>query len=275
MKFWVVRSQQVMSVDNAVVNDLDVSSLPGNVEMVLWDGMAGEVESNIGPAIRTPFTDPAPYQPVLNSFLGLLPNVTVLQARQIKQQLVEAIYAARRLTPIRITVGSGTFYWDARDEALTAMTSKLMADWLINSSSSVSTLAAMINNALAGVATEVNTKVVAPLRTGTSDSLKYYQTETGTERIIVSGMTGGLFMSKPDQVVAQSTNFQPVISNISWLPHDSKQVVSLTNIELANIVSAIVGRRNALSLTRANKRVDLQTVTTVAGVIAYDATQGW
>jgi hypothetical protein len=63
--------------------------------------------------------------------------------------------------------------------------------------------------------------------------------------------------------------------NIDWPPYNSTVTVSLTMADMRTLISAINSRRTTLQNTRLSKRNAINGITTVQGVISYDATAGW
>lgn len=117
-----------MVIDNALIMPFDLSTLPTNVCMVLWDNGKGFIERNDSAFVRTNFSDPTPYMSYLNSAISILatqtPPIALDQAKQIKLDLCFDLYTAKRTAPITASVlvnfALTPHVWDASD-AMTAM----------------------------------------------------------------------------------------------------------------------------------------------------------
>lgn len=76
MRFTIIRDTGTVAVD-MLAFEVDCSALPFDVHAVQWDGTSGEIEykmtqcSHCGARSKKhnePFTDPAPYQPLLDAW---------------------------------------------------------------------------------------------------------------------------------------------------------------------------------------------------------------
>src|SRR5215831_16602835 len=134
MHFTIIRDVQdknghipgmgLMSVDNETVM-LDASALDPNISIVTWAGNRGLIQYNDRPEVRRPVTDIAPYQPWVNRFMRVVadgdPELTLDQAKQLKIDLVEALYDNKREVPF---IHAGREY-ECSDEAIAYMSSAL------------------------------------------------------------------------------------------------------------------------------------------------------
>jgi hypothetical protein len=72
------------------------------------------------------------------------------------------------------------------------------------------------------------------------------------------------------------TPLPPVsVSNASWIPIGATAPVTVTPAEQAGIMNGIAARTNALNVKRNTKIGQVNALTTIAAVIAYDVTTGW
>lgn len=102
-----------MAVDNAVY-PISTSALAANIAHILFNAVTGigSIEYNDRPSSSLPFTDPSPYQPFINTWLGLgaadRPPLQLAQAISIKQAIVTALYNYKRLS---LTSTAGVTAW--------------------------------------------------------------------------------------------------------------------------------------------------------------------
>lgn len=290
MKLWCYTHTGAMAVDNlGLIVPIDV--LDQNVFMVLWDGAKGEVEywSHIG--LRHPLTSPLapiPLDLLINNFLEVADvpftddtmvhnGITVEAARVVKVALCDAIYESHRIMPIKVTVGAGTYLWDADTEAVAALQSallELLADSILNPINGV-------QGAFNTLATSINSNVVAPLKDG--------EAAIGTAHyniIDIAEAASGFYLTRPganptDHVAKPPANVSaptlddPTFGAIDWLPHEATATVELDVADIRAILAAIVARRNALKLAYNQKLTALNGLSTVPGIIAYNVATGW
>lgn len=64
-------------------------------------------------------------------------------------------------------------------------------------------------------------------------------------------------------------------TNVSWIPIGQSTPVTVTPAESAAILNGIAARTNALQAKKATKQAQVNALTTVDAVIAYDVTTGW
>ena len=156
MNFVIVRSDGVMTIDNAALA-MDVSSLPSNIEVVAWRGNSGIIEYNDRPRVLTLFTDPSPYQSLVNAWMtaqaAASPALTLAQAKAIKSDFVDGIFAGKRIAP----VAYAGFYWDASDESVLAMLQSLAVGTLGAVEDSSGGIVGEVNTALGQIIGQVNT----------------------------------------------------------------------------------------------------------------------
>lgn len=81
--------------------------------------------------------------------------------------------------------------------------------------------------------------------------------------------------AKDDAIAGMTAEYvTTTIATHSWAPIGSGPV-SLTGEEMRSIIGGIIQRRLSLDTTHINKRNQIAALTSIAAVIAYDATAGW
>jgi hypothetical protein len=257
MRFFISRADDLMAIDNVAVT-MDCSSLPESVIYVIWNEAGdGFVESNTGVALRTSFSDPSPYQPLIDDWMTAMaaatPALTVAQAQVVKVELVEALFEAYRIAPIAYSVAAAPgASWDASDEGVAALTLALFSALLAAFATLVgqtNTVIAAINAQLLNVAFVFNAASITVLWNGSSPS-------------------GG---SQAMQSIAGFTNSV----SISWTPIGATAPVALSATECIGLLAAIVARRASLQAARLTNEAAIDALNTVAAVIAFDVTAGW
>lgn len=156
MKFWISQSTSDMMIGNAIVNDMDFSDLSSNIKLVFWNDTEGEIEYKNKPGLRERYTDLTPYVPYVDDWMTATaaksPAITLEQAKLIKCEVIDALFAGKRKSPISYLSNN----WDADDEALTAMVQKLS---LTTSTLTFSNLITDINTKHSSFVTDVNSKL--------------------------------------------------------------------------------------------------------------------
>jgi hypothetical protein len=342
MRFTIIRSESLVIIDNAVAT-IDVSSLPTNVEIVVYQEIDGKIEYNDRPSLRLPFTDPSPYQSLLNAWITnqatVTPALQLAQAKQVKNDLVEGIFHHKR----RLPYAYGAWSYDAHDESVTNL------DLLVQATIDTSVLVASINAAFATITSQVNNTVVG----GVNDTVV-----GGVNNTVVGGVNGTVVPGVNAMVAANNNSAAAVnnwsnLSSLNWgrvlimstptlpynamspgnmsgptggasgpgtpgagpgsggfqnmaniagigtiggigtiagatvsggtghagnITHQPLNAAAPQSIPAADISAALQGianRRNTLNSNRLTKRVAINALTTIAAVVAYDATTGW
>ena len=98
-------------------------NLAANVAYVNFDTVSGgNILYNDRPQIPETFSDPSPYQALLNQWIAAMssstPALTLAQSQAIKCSLVDAISSVKRQAPISVATSIGTKNWDASDLAV-------------------------------------------------------------------------------------------------------------------------------------------------------------
>ena len=314
MQWWLVRSPNVMSVDNDSVQDLDLTALASTIWMLQWRDGHGEIERESTNGLRENFFDIIPYCPFFQQFLTKMPNLTLVQAKKVQTDLIAEIYRSKRQAPFAYTVAAGALTWEANDETVTAMSlTAVPALYNMVSDSGASSLVGLINNRLAALATNVNgnfTSLISYIGArivdkgnalitflnqrvigdGSGDAsyqtinrqLQYNEAHGGAAPGITSGMltvsvTFDAIPALPSVAVTPITPGSAVPSGnaIPWMPLGATSTVNLTMAEMIGLMSGIATRRKTLQTTRNSKTAAVNALTTIAAVIAYDVTAGW
>jgi hypothetical protein len=121
MQFTIDRTKGVVSV-SGVPLPIDTSSLPTNIRYVFFSDAGGNLIYNDRAAIAEPFSDPSPYQGLLNAWMtaaaAASPPLLLGQAQKLKCGMVNAIGSMKRQLPLSVKIGSGSYPWDASDLAV-------------------------------------------------------------------------------------------------------------------------------------------------------------
>lgn len=125
MLFWIVRDESgplaTMCVDNAVVINIDISSIPSDVVIIQWRDGIGEIEK-VGNGLRENFIDITPYCDFFQVFLPKVTSLGLDQAKKVQNDLIREIYESKRQAPYHHSVAAGDYWWDATDQTLISST---------------------------------------------------------------------------------------------------------------------------------------------------------
>jgi hypothetical protein len=290
MRFVIMRDDNAMSIDNARL-DMDCSALASNLALVAYVESEGKLQYNDRPGQLTAFTDPAPYQPFINSWITAsaadTPPLQLAQAKQIKKDLVDAIYNHKRRLPYVYNAKT----YDASDESVMYMTA---ASSVGTSAGSDSGLISSINSAFITLAGQINGQLVSTINSnaGTNNNSAANvnawsaQNTAAWNCLYYPGVGGNVVAAGPWTVPSSggfgthttSTNVAGATvgaSNISWQPAGSTDPVPLSRSEFAGALSGIVSRRNALNNNRVDKKAAIDALADIPAVVAYDATASW
>lgn len=310
LRFSIYSPDSVVVVDNAIAV-VSLAALPVNVVVVAYQIDQGSIEYNDRPNLRTPFTDPAPYQPFLNLWItaaaAQTPALQVAQAKQVKIDLVEAIFHHKR----RLPYAYGAWSYDAHDESVTNIDLQVQATATV--STDLSGLVASINAAFATIANQVNATVVgganamvnvnnasagqvnawsaayvtnfgrvqrentqppanasqAVMMTPKSDPWQTGLGSGGFGSMAAVGNIAGATVSG-----SVSPGFSHV-GNITLQPLNAATPQSILATDVYAALLGIANRRNSLNTNRLTKQIAINALTTIAAVVAYDATTGW
>jgi|SRR5215510_13908812 len=310
----MVRSPNVMSVDNDSVQNLDLTALASTIWMLQWRDGHGEIEREGTNGLRENFFDIIPYCPFFQQFLTKMPNLTLVQAKKVQTDLIAEIYRSKRQAPYAYTVAAGALTWEADDESTAAMSlTAVPAVYDMISGTGTSTLVGLINNRLAALATNVNnnftsliSQIGARSVTKGNDLITFLNTkvigdisvaaETINRQLLHNETIGGAAPGISPSVYMDHATVTfdalpalpsvavtpippggavPTTNAIPWMPLGATSPVNLTMAEMIGLMSGIATRRKTLQTTRNSKTAAVNALTTVAAVIAYDVTTGW
>lgn len=106
--WWIVRGQNLVCIDDALIRNVDCSSIPKNIYLVFWYGTHGEILYNHDDRlpVREPFTDFAPYVGIFDAWMRAAqrerPPISLTQARFVKSKMVDALMPDGRMHKNRI-----------------------------------------------------------------------------------------------------------------------------------------------------------------------------
>jgi hypothetical protein len=300
MDLVIARSEGIMSIDNQPLA-IDTSALATNIEFVAYDcnGGAGNIEYSNALRVLDPFIDVVPYASFVNTWLTaaaamLALPITLAQAKRVKIGLVDGIFNSKRQLPISYANQT----WEATDQALMGMQAAVNG-WDIAASISAgdATLAANINT----MSLQVNLGAIAsqPVATGTSDGQTFYLdgygsimymyqispndtngpwnvSSTNSPAWLTSVGGGGVSQQPSYSGSTTPITFQQTAGpNISWPPLNATTPVTMSMTSMRTLLANIQSRRASLQSTRLTKTNAVNLLTTIAAVIAYDATSNW
>lgn len=307
LRFSIYSPDSMVVVDNASAV-VSLAALPTNVVVVAYQVDQGSVEYNDRPRLRIPFTDPAPYQPFLNLWItaAQAPALQLAQAKQLKIDLVEAIFHHKR----RLPYAYGAWSYDAHDESVTNVDLQVQATATV--STDVSGLIASINAAFTAITNQVNATVVGGanamvnannVSAAAVNDWSYYNAvnwpKISTQFGSLTGGVGGnhdyAYLTSALAAVgsggfgnmaavvnitgatvsgALSPGFSHV-GNITLQPLNAAAPQSIPATDVYTALLGIANRRNSLNTNRLTKQIAINALSTIAAVAAYDATTGW
>jgi hypothetical protein len=297
MRFLLVRSENLVVVDNAELT-ISCAALPTNVEMVVYNEIDGKIEYNDRPSVRIAFTDPSPYQTLINSWItaaaAQTPALQLAQAKQVKNDLIDGVFHHKRRLPFTL----GPWQYDARDDNVQAL------DLLVQSNASASSensgLIGSINTAFSNLVNALNTNVgqhntSAGAVNAWSNSNYLAWTKTIGSGILIAGSSlyalgypfgdapvppgqGGFVLMNSLSAPTVSGTVNTSLSYTGSVTHQPLNATSPQTIDTNSVHNAITGiasRRNTLNADRMAKKAAVNALTTIPAVVAYDATTGW
>jgi len=258
------------------------NSLAANVANVSFNMLAGngvgQILYNDRPPIQEAFTDPSPYQSYINQFISGLAGLTLAQAKQIKIDLINAIYPVKKSAAVSVTVSAGTYNWDASDEAL--------AMYAMESSSAVITRLNTTNSSLTSMVSDLNVWAAHFNAQVTSDTnlnnalvswwTAYAEPTVDNVLGIVSpAINTNYTAAATDASLTETFPSAGTPGTLSEVPLNATAAVSLTPADLQLIVNAVQTQRIAKLVTCNTKIAAVNSLSTVAAVAALDVTTGW
>lgn len=207
----------------------------------------------------------------------------------------------------------GVYNWDCSDESLNAMTMAMSSAILSGTSSAVNTsLVNAINTALSTVTTRANGSLTALLSNVNSAFVAFtnvlnsamqliFGTVTAAFPYLISSIDNALATSSttlasnadigpsgwsigPGNAGSTGTNFTAptligspwsLVSSVQWIPIGQTSPVTLSGTEFSSLVAAVVARRASLNQAKQTALASIAATSSVAQVIAFDATAGW
>jgi len=280
-----------MSIDNQPLA-IDTSPVPSNVAVVIYDcsSGSGNIEYNDRLRLLEPFIDVTPYASFVNAWItqasALAFPITLVQAKMVKIGLVDGLFNSKRQLPV---VYAGNT-WEATDQAVVEMQSAIMA-WDVANAVTVGDAQFADNVNAMSVQTPLTQSVAASAISPSTDNIPdIFLTNTdGRHDTIadgswqatgsgVTGVSGGGVTQQPNVAMSKAPiNAPPAIAGppVDWPPLNSTVMVRLTMAQMRELIWGILWRRNQLQTTRLVKTQIINSLTTLAGVIAYDVTSGW
>lgn len=337
MRWWLNTDHGRFSVDNAVVNGIDCSSLDPTIWMVQWTDGKGEIEHQVDAdtndnGLRETFVDVIPYAPFFQQFLSLCPRLTLTQAKKVDIDLIRQIFEGKRQAPFHYPIAAGDYWWDATDETL--MSSTVAA--IQNATATLNQVVAALNSVVAQInsntvaiinqnagigntlVAQINSYLVDPHNNTLNtfqqigDALVTYINNTmlGSYTAVGTTINWGLYRVGADpfaqgfgsqdvphtsiswanpyyatyvapgtfnnaSAISYSTIPPVSVANAQWIPIGATAPVTVTPAEQAGILNGITARTNDLNAKKNIKIGQVNALTTVAAVIAYDVTTGW
>jgi hypothetical protein len=293
MRWWLNTDHKAFSVDNAFVRDgMDFSSLPPDLWMVHWTDGKGEIEyqdpNGINPnglpgtnlnGLRETFFDVSPYAQFFQQFLTLLPGLTLDQAKKVQVDLIKQLFESKRQTPIEQSVTAGDYWWDADDSSIMGMNSAVTPHTI----GAIFTLGDSTGGTTGSLVAQINAnyntwqgQINAVFYTINADTQRSDQGVDGSVTVITAaspGLSGNLPLITALSVAAGDIGSGAIA--IPWLPFGGTVQINLTATDISNILSTVASRRISLQTTMNTKIAQVNVLTTIASVIAYDVLAGW
>jgi hypothetical protein len=286
MQFVINRDDNLMSIDNALI-DLNCSALASNISLVAYTDAGGKITYNDRPSMRETFTDPAPYQTLINSWItaaaAATPALQLAQAKQVKNDLIFAIYRHKH----RLPYSYSGHLWDASDEAVANNAAFLTA----GSSAGAAGLVPSINGALAAITNQINGQIVA-VNNGSAAQVNAWSaghaanlnsmviqitTAFLTDVVATAALTPGLGSGgfSAMSAIAGATVSGGGAAGASIVPPGESAPISFSSGTINAAYAGIATRRNDLNNNSLIKQAAVNALTTIPAVVAYDATTGW
>jgi hypothetical protein len=289
MRFLLVRSENLVVVDNAEI-EISCAALPANVEMVVYNEIDGKIEYNDRPSVRIAFTDPSPYQTLLNSWItaaaALTPALQLAQAKQVKNDLIDAIMHHKR----RLPYTQGAYQFDARDDNVLALQQLVSTTASVSASSSgivasVNTALSTITSQINAVHSTINTWSLLMANSGFAKIIQSIPIAGGGPGMMTLGeLSGDPVNRSPGSGAAAiagatvSGSTTADLSHVGNITHQPLNATSPQTIAASIVDTALQGiasRRNTLNTNKMAKQAAVNVLSTIPAIVAYDATTGW
>jgi hypothetical protein len=220
--------------------------------------------------------------------------VTLAQAKRVKIGIIDGIFNSKRQLPVNLFGQT----WEATDQAMLGMQAAVNA-WDVGAAISAGDAALAANVNAMTLRVTLGAPASQPVATGTSDGQTFYLDGYGsimymyqispndtngpwnvlstTSPAWLTSVGGGGVSQQPSYSGSktQITFQQTAGPNISWPPLNATAPVTLSMTQMQTLLSTIQSRRAALQSTRLAKTNVINLMTTIAAIIAYDATLGW
>jgi len=258
--FWVHRESGTVAVDDAVLNGIDTSSLPSNVQLVWWYGASNTGEVRYTDSDRLPIRerlpDLEPYVHIFDKWMlaaqtplpttsgKTMPAITLAQAKAVKNQLVQGLYTQK----------SGKGYTDntasvnAALDSVAAQINQVHSDFASVNASGIAYLNTTLNSQAEGNAANIN---AINNHAGELGALSGFSIPSGGGSLPFLSPAGAGGITTPQNPYTPS--FNPV---------------SNPGVSPGGPYDSAAGMRDYHT-----NQVNAQS--TVAGVAGYDITAGW
>lgn len=298
MRWFLNTDHGAFSVDNAAVRGMDFGALSHDIWMVQWIDGKGELERQVDAdtndnGLREQFLDLAPYAPYFQQFLTKLPGLTLPQAKKTQTDLVEELFRSKRQLPFP----AYGYQWNTSDEEMSAMTQQLAVATTGSSGtnqSALSTLVADINAKLVdayvssvnvelskvNANSEALSRYTSPGYGLYPNPFPYYELDRVLQAASADNYT--ILINSVPLTFLGATYAAPIVdptiaslANIAWHPLNATAPVALSFQQFVDLMTAIVNRRTTLRTTGNTKKAQINALTTIPAVIAYNVTSGW
>lgn len=294
MRFDINRSGSYVFVDD-VYQAVNTSALPGNVVRVKWLDSEGYVYFTDA-TLNQKILDPSPYQSFLNLWatarITAAPALSLADAKQIKLYLIGGLYDLKRQSPFHQVVGAGDFNWEANDGAVATMAAVGLPALFVAVNNAIGSATGGLADSLTS---QINAGVVIPgndlvtfinntMIGSHGDGVNTINSRLWTDNlanwpistVAAPGLNADMALAPITFTApASPAGANPVSGNLVLIPIGSVNPVVLTLAEFMNLMQGIATRRSNLLTTRGNKLAQVNALTTISAVIAYDATAGW
>jgi hypothetical protein len=159
MRFAIMANAGSMTVENAGIVGLDVSTLDPTINMVQWRDGKGEIERYDQQRLRDISIDPTPYAPFMQQFMRIIDPLSLDQAKKLQTEFIGELFDSKCQAPFHFVIAAGDFMWDCTYPSIAAMSSvglPALYNTLLGSSNST---ISDINNRFSSVASQVNSSV--------------------------------------------------------------------------------------------------------------------
>lgn len=312
LQFVIIQSDGLIAVDNCAISPLSLTGLAANIGQVSYQKTDGKLQYNDRPPTPVEFTDPAPYQPYLNTWItaaaALVPALQLAQAKQVKIDLIDGIFNHKRRVPFT----QGAWQYDASDESVSNLDLLVQATAVV--SSDASGLVLSINTAFSSLVNGINGTIVPGVNAmvnannysaGQVNSWsaahdanfarvqlysasppanpgQYVMMSPTADPWVSGGLGSGGFQSMAGvggvSGVSVSGSAVPGFNHVGNITHQPLNATTPQSIPAGDISLALQGianRRNTLNSNRMAKKIAVNALTTIPAVVAYDATTGW